>query len=46
MYYRALKSAGVETEMVIYLTRGNLIRAITNQEDVDSCFGLVCQGIG
>ena len=34
MYYRALKSAGVETEMVIYPDEGHPIRQLPHQEDV------------
>lgn len=34
MYYRVLKSAGVETEMVIYPEEGHPIRQLPHQEDV------------
>jgi len=34
MYYRALKSAGVETEMVIYPDEGHPIKQLPHQEDV------------
>ena len=34
MFYRALKSAGVETQMVIYPDEGHPIRSLPHQEDV------------
>ena len=34
MFYRALKSAGVETQMVIYPDEGHPIRRLPHQEDV------------
>lgn len=34
MYYRALKSAGVATQMVIYPDEGHPIKQVPHQEDV------------
>ena len=34
MFYRALKKAGVETEMVIYPDEGHPIKQLPHQEDV------------
>ncbi len=34
MFYRALKSAGVETQMVIYPDEGHPIRSLPHQEDI------------
>ncbi|MBC7821184.1 MAG: prolyl oligopeptidase family serine peptidase, partial [Planctomycetaceae bacterium] len=34
MFYRALKSAGVETQMVIYPDEGHPIKQLPHQEDV------------